>query len=275
LGWNTNQTDGGPGVVGVANDVHGGAGVLGCAWGDHPEYGALSNDAAQGVNAGVVGINNHTGQAGQGVFGVGGLVGGEGVRGVSRSVDPAVAGHSQGGGPAVAGYAGTGFAGFFVGKVSISELLLGGDTLAIRLPSAGHSIAGGFVLVFDEHGRVQACATEYDPAVAGVAPGLYPESTTYHGPALTLGEQDPNYGTVVPGTNNVAPAHVVVLGTAWCFADATSVPIRPGDLLTTSARLGYCQRLTDPTKALGTVVGRALTPLPSGTSAVRVLVSPR
>jgi NAD(P)H-hydrate repair Nnr-like enzyme with NAD(P)H-hydrate dehydratase domain len=59
------------------------------------------------------------------------------------------------------------------------------------------------------------------------------------------------------------------------MADADVAPIRPGDLLTTSTMSGHCRRVTEPARAFGAVIGKALTALLSGQGLVRVLVSPR
>jgi NAD(P)H-hydrate repair Nnr-like enzyme with NAD(P)H-hydrate dehydratase domain len=65
------------------------------------------------------------------------------------------------------------------------------------------------------------------------------------------------------------------MGKVWCMANADVAPIRPGDLLTTSSISGHCRRVTEPARAFGAVIGKALTALASGRGLVRVLVSPR
>jgi NAD(P)H-hydrate repair Nnr-like enzyme with NAD(P)H-hydrate dehydratase domain len=65
------------------------------------------------------------------------------------------------------------------------------------------------------------------------------------------------------------------MGKVWCMADADVAQIRPGDLLTTSSLRGHCRRVTEPARAFGAVIGKALTALSSGSGLVRVLVSPR
>ena len=54
------------------------------------------------------------------------------------------------------------------------------------------------------------------------------------------------------------------MGKTACGADATSVAINVGDLLTTSATDGHAMRASDATKALGATIGKALRPLARG-----------
>jgi hypothetical protein len=65
---------------------------------------------------------------------------------------------------------------------------------------------------------------------------------------------------------------VAVVGKAWCLADATDVPVRPGDLLTSGTRPGHAQVADNPIDAFGAVIGKALSGLSSGTGQVLVLV---
>jgi hypothetical protein len=68
---------------------------------------------------------------------------------------------------------------------------------------------------------------------------------------------------------------VALAGKVWCLADADEAPIAPGDLLTTSSTPGHARRVTEPDRAFGAVVGKALTRLHGGRGLVRVLVSAR
>lgn len=67
---------------------------------------------------------------------------------------------------------------------------------------------------------------------------------------------------------------MVTLG-AWahCKVDADVAPVETGDLLTTSPTPGHAQKVTDPHRAPGAVVGKAMAPLPAGRGTIPVLVS--
>ncbi len=56
-------------------------------------------------------------------------------------------------------------------------------------------------------------------------------------------------------------------------ADASEAPIRPGDLLTTSAVAGHVMAAIDPARAQGAVIGKAMTSLESGRGLILALVS--
>jgi hypothetical protein len=71
-----------------------------------------------------------------------------------------------------------------------------------------------------------------------------------------------------------AQGQMVTLG-CWshCKVDADISPIAAGDLLTTSPTPGHAQKVTDRTRAMGAVLGKALAPLASGKGVIPVLVS--
>ncbi|MBX1712591.1 hypothetical protein I9C95_04940, partial [Campylobacter jejuni] len=64
-----------------------------------------------------------------------------------------------------------------------------------------------------------------------------------------------------------------LVGKVYCFADATTDPIRVGDLLTTGDRRGHAMRIVDGERAFGAVLGKALAPLPAGSGLIPVLVA--
>ena len=66
---------------------------------------------------------------------------------------------------------------------------------------------------------------------------------------------------------------MVTLGAfAHCKVDADIAPIAVGDLLTTSPTKGHAQKVLDPAKAIGTIVGKALAQLDSGKGKIPILV---
>ena len=62
-------------------------------------------------------------------------------------------------------------------------------------------------------------------------------------------------------------------GRVWVRCDASAGPIRPGDLLTSSACAGLAMRAVDHDRAYGAILGKAMTSLETGTGLVLVLVS--
>jgi hypothetical protein len=66
---------------------------------------------------------------------------------------------------------------------------------------------------------------------------------------------------------------MVTLGAyAHCKVDADIAPILAGDLLTTSPTPGHAQKVTEPARAAGCTLGKALSSLPRGKAAIPVLV---
>jgi hypothetical protein len=66
---------------------------------------------------------------------------------------------------------------------------------------------------------------------------------------------------------------MVTLGAyANCKVDADIAPVHVGDLLTTSPTKGHAQKVLDPAKATGAIVGKALGSLEKGKGKIPVLV---
>ncbi|MDF0676185.1 MAG: hypothetical protein P0120_17895 [Nitrospira sp.] len=66
---------------------------------------------------------------------------------------------------------------------------------------------------------------------------------------------------------------MVTLGAfAHCKVDADIAPIKAGDLLTTSHTKGHAQKVIDPSKAVGAIVGKSLGNLKKGKGKIAVLV---
>jgi hypothetical protein len=110
----------------------------------------------------------------------------------------------------------------------------------------------GVVVVYDEHeSAVRRCDSVADSRVVGIVSGEA---------AFILGMDE-------------AEVPIALCGRVPCYADADILPIRSGDLLTTSATPGHAQRVTDPEACRGGIIGKALTSLPSGKGTVLVLVN--
>ena len=66
---------------------------------------------------------------------------------------------------------------------------------------------------------------------------------------------------------------LVIAGCVYCKADATQHAIGPGDLLSTSRLAGHAMKAADREQAFGTILGKAVTGLKSGTGLILVLAS--
>ena len=239
------------GVYGTS--ISGGAGIHGVAGG--------GSGNASPIPPGVWGDSSTT----NGVYGSSAEW--NGVEGDSWSPAHAgVAGVNHVGGPGVYGYS-TGNAGEFVGNVAVSgNITVKGDVIlqnpgqdcAEDFDVAECDLAAGTVVVMGEDGKVYACDSEYATAVVGIisgAGGLRP--------GITLGRR----------TSTVPRMPVALIGNVYCKVDAGPSPINVGDLLTTSQLRGHAMRVSDPTRALGTVIGKALAGLADGRGMIPVLVA--
>ena len=66
---------------------------------------------------------------------------------------------------------------------------------------------------------------------------------------------------------------VALMGKVYCKADAAFGAIRFGDLLTSSPTPGHAMKASDPARAFGAVIGKALQPLESGQDLIPILVA--
>jgi hypothetical protein len=137
------------------------------------------------------------------------------------------------------------------------DIVLQNADCAEEFDCSGAAPEPGTVVVLDADGGVVASSEPYDTRVAGIVSGA-----GGYKPALVLDRR--------PGAHPRVP--VAMLGKVFCRVDATGRPVRAGDLLTTSATVGHAMAVSDPARATGAVVGKALRPLPGGTGLVPVLV---
>ena len=164
-------------------------------------------------------------------------------------------GEEDGAGPSGAATAGTTPAGTLPadeeGTVYARSFRSSLADLASYIPVSA-PVSEGDVLVVDPQvaGSMTPSTEAQDPTVVGIATGE---------PGVALGAR-PEEGQ----------ASVALSGMVPCKVDAGYGSIRVGDLLTTSPTPGHAMRADDP--APGTILGKALEPLESGTGLVRVLV---
>lgn len=146
------------------------------------------------------------------------------------------------------------------GLVKVKTLqILGGADVAERFDVDG-SPEPGTVLVIDGStaGRLRTSDEAYSHRVAGVVSGANRLDA-----GVVLSEDGRTEGT----------AAVALTGRVWVKCDASDAPIAVGDLLTTAPRAGHAMKAADRERAMGAVLGKAMTSLDSGTGMVLVLVS--
>jgi hypothetical protein len=66
---------------------------------------------------------------------------------------------------------------------------------------------------------------------------------------------------------------IALVGKVFCKVDATYGAIDIGDLLTSSATRGHAMRASDPTRAFGAVIGKAMAPLTTGVGLIPILIA--
>lgn len=179
------------------------------------------------------------------------------VHGISRTGD-GVFGESNTG----VGVHGKGvrLAGFFEGDVEIT-----GD---IRLTNADcaedFDVAGmfrpepGTVMVLGNEGALYESQQAYDKRVAGVISGAGD-----YKPGIVLDKRQTS--------GNRQP--IALIGKVFCKVDAQFGAIEVGDLLTTSSTPGHAMKTSDPLKAFGSVIGKALRPWTSGQGLIPILIA--
>ncbi|MCX8091112.1 MAG: hypothetical protein N3I86_09315 [Verrucomicrobiae bacterium] len=136
----------------------------------------------------------------------------------------------------------------------------GGCDLAEPFTMSEAHIPRGSVVVIDEDhpGQLKLSTHAYDTHVAGVVSGANGVK-----PGIALKQE----GALDQGEN------VALSGRVYVHADAAYGAIRPGDLLTTSDTPGHAMKVSDPARAQGAVLGKAMTPLLEGQGTVLVLVT--
>ena len=135
--------------------------------------------------------------------------------------------------------------------------LLGADTAEFFEADDPAAIEAGTVLVIGENGTLRACDEEYDRRVAGVVSGAGGTR-----PAIILDQGRAEVG--VPLALN---------GKVHCKVDADVSPVEVGDLLTTSSSSGHAMQVADAARGFGSIVGKALAPMPKGRGMIPILVS--
>ncbi|MDQ0780074.1 hypothetical protein QF026_008540 [Streptomyces aurantiacus] len=189
-----------------------------------------------------------------GVFGA--SENGAGVLGYARANDkPAV--YAFGG--LLAYDLGKEFAGEFRGDVKVTgDILLSGADCAEQFDVVdGDEVEPGSVLAITEGGGLRQSDAPYDTKVAGVVSGA-----GRYRPGMILDKQP----------SSEERLSVALIGKAYCKVDGEYGSISVGDLLTTSPTLGHAMKASDPRRAFGSVLGKALAPWTGGRGLIPTLV---
>ena len=146
------------------------------------------------------------------------------------------------------------------GTVSVAVLQINGADVAEPFDVSMKDLPKGSVVIIDDQnpGKVKLSEGAYDQRVAGILSGANGVNS-----GILLKQQGFNDG----GEN------VALSGRVYALADASYGAIKPGDLLTTSDTPGHCMKVTEPARAQGTIIGKAMSSLENGKGMVLVLVS--
>ena len=124
------------------------------------------------------------------------------------------------------------------------------------------SVLPGMVMAIDPEnpGKLRIADNSYDRTVAGIVSGANGIN-----PGVSMSQKG---NDITEGSTPIA-----LTGRLFALADASYSEIQPGDLLTTSDTLGHVMKVTDHSRAPGSIIGKAMTPLEEGKGYVLVLVS--
>lgn len=150
------------------------------------------------------------------------------------------------------------------GRIITDELqITGGSDLSEQFDIQGteDAVRAGMLVSIDPKrpGKLMVTKNAYDNKVAGVISGAGGVK-----PGMMMGQD----GSEANGDYPVA-----LTGRVYCWADASTGSIEPGDMLTTSSTPGHAMKATDRERSYGTVIGKAMTSLEKGKGLVLVLVS--
>ena len=119
-------------------------------------------------------------------------------------------------------------------------------------------LSAGTVVSLSGQGEIRQSSAAYDKCVAGVVSGA-----GEYEPAIVLDRKN-------SATDRVP---VAITGKVACNVDASYGPVKVGDLLTTSSTPGHAMKASDPERAFGAVIGKALRPISEGRGLVPILVA--
>lgn len=262
----------GPGLYGESRG--GGAAIAGFQTNTAPASTAAGvYGESRGGGAGIVGFNlvkadpGPSGPGGPG--GPGGLFKSEQKAGIiaeTKSLsDAAIAAFQNnpiGTGAAIYGEHITGgTAAFFKGNVIVTgDISFPGADFAEDFTIKNEVFAEpGTVMTLNGTGELVPCVDPYEKKVVGVVAGAGSHRT-----AIIMDKQE---------QSAVRRQPIALVGKVFCKVDAGYGPIEVGDLLTSSATHGHAMKVSDPTRAFGSVLGKAMAPLDDGLGLIPILIS--
>jgi hypothetical protein len=151
-------------------------------------------------------------------------------------------------------------AGVFDGDLHVTgEIeLVGADCAEAFDANAETAIEPGTVMVIDDEGAMRVGEEPYDKRVAGVVTG----AGSFR-PGIVLGKQQTDARRV----------SLALVGKTYCKVDASYAEIEAGDLLTSSPTPGFAMSVSEPERAVGAVIGKALRPWARGRGLIPILVT--
>ena len=124
--------------------------------------------------------------------------------------------------------------------------------------SNSEDIEAGSVMIIEQEGKLRQSEMAYDRRVAGVISGA-----GNYKPGLVLDKKQ----------SHECRKSISLVGKVFCKVDAGTSSIEVGDLLTTSSTPGHAMKATEPLKAFGAVIGKALSPLKKGKGLIPILIA--
>ena len=247
----------GVGVFGESTSAHGLKGVSNSSSSSKAAVYGVSTNSARGV------YGKHNSSGNYGYLGSGY----EGVYGNSTSFIGVYGKSSSGTGVCAASVSGSLIEAYDIsgvpdlrfkvaldGKVTADGAFTGGGADFADMSPAVSGLKPADVLVIGHDGKLALSSQPYSTAVAGVY-------STKPGFIGGKGMDEDTTGKVP----------LAIVGTVPAKASAENGPICPGDLLTTSSTLGHAMKATDV--KTGTIIGKAMETLESGTGTIQILVT--
>lgn len=154
-----------------------------------------------------------------------------------------------------------GTAGFFRGNVIVTgDLSFPGADCAEHFTIKEEVLADpGTVMALSGTGELVPCVVPYEKKVVGVVAGAGSLR-----PGIIMDKQE---------KSAVRRQPIALVGKVFCKVDASCGSIEVGDLLTSSITPGHAMKASDPTRAFGAVIGKAMAPLGDGLGLIPILIS--